>query len=411
MSMDVGSAEPDDAATRPIVLLLMLALFTTALAYSAVLPVLPAILQQAGLSRAATSWHTGLLTGVYMLTVFLFAPAWGRSSDRLGRRAIIVLGLGGMAVALLGFALFHGIVLAYAARALTGVFVAAVIPVGTAEIGDISGTASRAHRFALLTSASLLGFLAGPSLSGRLANDPWLRTLLTPSLSLYVPVIVAAVLSGCTAVAVGVWLPPTDPRRTVPDGEQRRAFSLTRAAPAVLVLIVMFALASFEVAITLRGQQRLGWTVAQIGVLFAECSAVMILIQGFLFSLLIKRVPSGWLLGPGIVAMVIGLVLMPMTANYDRILLLVMLISAGASVIAPMITYWASIGAGLAQGAALGAQTAASSLGQALGSAVVGALFGFSAAAPFWIAAALLLVGGAIVFAPASGAFLRPARL
>jgi MFS family permease len=405
------AAAGDDRDTREAVFLLMGALFTSSMAYSAVLPVLPLILQRSGLTAGAVTWHTGLLTGVYMLTVFLFAPLWGRASDRIGRRPLIVLGLAGMAAALIGFALFRTLPLAYVARALTGIFVAAVIPVATAEVGDISGRSSRAHRFALLTSASLLGFLAGPALGGWLANASWFGGNVPAGSGAYVPVVAAAAVSALTAVAVMFRLPRG--RRAAAEVETAgvvvpNASKIERLAPALLVLLVMFALASFEVGITLRGQQRLGWSPSRIGFLFAECSVLMIVIQGFLFSTLIKRVPSGWLLGPGLAAMVVGLALMPLTANYDRILLLVTLISAGASVVAPMITYWASIGAGLAQGAALGTQTAASSLGQALGSAAVAASFGFSPAAPFWLAASLL-VGGAALLAARGGAALRTA--
>jgi len=336
---------------------------------------------------------------------------WGRYSDRVGRRPVILWGLAGTTLALLGFVAFQSLALAYVARALTGIFVAAVIPIGTAEVGDISRPESRPHRFAQLTSASLVGFLAGPSLSGWLTNAPWLEQYVSAVTSPYVAVLAAAALSGLAGTAVALWLPkragPTS-IQTERDANSAHGSSLSRAIPALLVLIVMFALAAFEVGITLRGQQRLGWSPSQIGLLFAVCSGVMILIQGFLFSLLIKRVSSRWLLGPGILAMIVGLTLMPAATNYEGILLLVMLVSAGASVVAPMLTYWASIGAGLAQGAALGKQTAASSLGQAVGSVTVGVLFGIAPAAPFWVAAALLL-GGMVLFATHSGTFLLPA--
>ncbi len=391
----------------------MLALFTSALAFSAVLPVLPLMLQRSGLSAGAVTWNTGMLTGIYMLAVFLFAPLWGRVSDRFGRRPVLIFGLVGTAIALLGFAVFRTLDIAYVARGLTGLFVAAVIPVATAAVGDISTGTSRAHRFALLTSASLLGFLVGPALSGWLTGNPWFGHDARGDASAYVPVLVAAAVSGLTAVSVFVWLPAcrASSADVGCDKETRMSFA-QRTAPALLVLIVMFALASFEVAITLRGQQRLGWTPGQIGFLFAECSVVMIVIQGFLFSALIKHVPGIWLLAPGLGAMVLGLMLMPVTANFDQILLLVVLTSAGASVVAPMITYWASIGAGLAQGAALGTQTAASSLGQALGSAAVATTFSISPAAPFWLAAALLLVGaGLLATSGARGVVTRDSSL
>lgn len=375
------------------------ALFATGLAFSAVLPVLPAILTRSGLSGAAVTWHTGMLTGVYMLAVFLFAPLWGRLSDTIGRRPVVVCGLAGMALALLSFAVFRALAPAYAARAFTGIFVAAVIPATTAEAGDISAPGSRPARFALLTSASLFGFLVGPALSGWLADPQWVAFTLPRGASAYGPVLVAAVVSALIAVAAVVWLPQQRfvGRESATPGNVDRNSLVQRFAPALLVLFVMFALASFEVAITLRGQQRLGWTQAQIGGLFAECSAVMIIIQGVLFAAIIKYVPNVWLVSSGLGAMIVGLVLMPLSQNYDQILLLVVLTSAGASVVAPMITYWASIGAGLAQGAALGTQTAASSLGQALGSAAVAATFALADAAPFWIAAALLVVGAALL--------------
>jgi MFS family permease len=43
------------------------------------------------------SWHTGLLTGTYIVAIFLFAPLWGKVSDRRGRRPVILLGLTGFA--------------------------------------------------------------------------------------------------------------------------------------------------------------------------------------------------------------------------------------------------------------------------------------------------------------------------
>lgn len=409
----MSSAQPamDDRATRPAVVLLMGALFASALAYSAVLPVLPLILARSGLAPPAVTWHTGMLTGIYMLLVFVSAPLWGRFSDRVGRRPVIVLGLIGMSLALVGFALFRSLAPAYIARALTGVFVGAVIPVATAEVGDLSGRSTRAHRFALLTSASLLGFFIGPALSGWLSNATSTGRVTVAAIVTYVPVVAAAILSAMLAFAIARWLPrPSTTLRDVDPDVPIDASKLQRTAPALLVLVVMFALASFEVAITLRGQQRLGWSQAQIGVLFAECSAVMILIQGVLFATLVKRVSSGWLIGFGLGAMILGLALMPFTDKFGLLLFLVVLISAGASVVAPTITYRASLGARLARGAALGTQTAASSLGQALGSASVAALFGVSAAAPFWLAATLL-AGGATFFLTGGVARPRTARL
>lgn len=100
-------ASPANAGqTKRTVVVLMATLFTVGLSYRAVLPVLPAILERAGLSPSAVSRHTGMLTGIYMFAVFIVAPFSGAYSDRVGRRPIIVCGLAGATLALLLFVLF-----------------------------------------------------------------------------------------------------------------------------------------------------------------------------------------------------------------------------------------------------------------------------------------------------------------
>ena len=67
---------------------LMLSVFTVSLGFGIVLPLLPYAIERllgAGSDPTQVSRSTGLLTGLYMLSIFLFAPAWGHLSDRYGR--------------------------------------------------------------------------------------------------------------------------------------------------------------------------------------------------------------------------------------------------------------------------------------------------------------------------------------
>lgn len=146
--------------------------FVLSLGYGVVLPVLPFMLARAlgDAARAGIAWHTGLLTGIYMLAMFLFAPVWGYISDRAGRRAVILLGLAGFSAAMLWFAVAHDLVFLYGARVLAGVFAAAVVPVIFAWVSDVGTPRTRAQAFAWLSAASALGFLFGPALSGWLAS-------------------------------------------------------------------------------------------------------------------------------------------------------------------------------------------------------------------------------------------------
>ena len=74
---------------------LMLAVFVVSIGYGVVLPLLPYLierLQGGGIQVAQVSRHTGLLTAIYTLCLFLFSPLWGRLSDRRGARGVLLLG-------------------------------------------------------------------------------------------------------------------------------------------------------------------------------------------------------------------------------------------------------------------------------------------------------------------------------
>ena len=87
----------DRTAAVPVLSMaaLMLAVFTVSVGFGIVLPLLPDLIEQllgAGAEAAQVSRHTGFLTGVYTLALFLFAPAWGWAWDWLGRRRTLGVG-------------------------------------------------------------------------------------------------------------------------------------------------------------------------------------------------------------------------------------------------------------------------------------------------------------------------------
>lgn len=381
--MNVPAVTDDESVTRLV--LPLAAVFVVAMGYGVVLPVLPFTLERAlgEVARASIAWHTGLLTGVYMLALFLFAPLWGHVSDRIGRRAVILLGLAGFSAAMLWFALARGLVFVYGARAFAGVFAAAVLPVVLAWVGD-AGT-PRARAFAWLSAASALGFLFGPALSG------WLASIegVAPDDALALPFYATAALGIGTWLAAYRFFPESASRRTGSESEPDAPSLIGLLA---LSLLVMFGIGSFEVGLTLQGQQVLKLGPREIGWMFAECSLVMILVQVCVLAPLLKRIGNG-LLAPAFLAMAAGVALLPYAASYPILMLGVGVIAAAAGVLIPALAYLVSLAAGARQGAALGKQTAAASLGQAAGSVAAGWLFALFIEAPFWATAGLLSLG------------------
>jgi MFS family permease len=116
-----------------------------------------------------------LLGSVYSLMQFLFVPVWGRVSDRVGRRPVLLWSIAGTALSMagLGVALAWGDSIAwlFAARVFSGI---ATANLGTASayIADITRPEERAKGMGLIGMAFGLGFILGPGIGGALAKIP-----------------------------------------------------------------------------------------------------------------------------------------------------------------------------------------------------------------------------------------------
>lgn len=393
-------ASPDDRLEPWQFFLLMATVFAVYVGYGIVLPVLPFLLE--GLlgdgARFSVAWHTGMIAGLYMLALFVGAPLWGRVSDRIGRRPVILLGLGGCVVALASFGLATNLWLAYLARGLGGALVSAVLPVALAYVSDTSVPEARARRFAWMTAATTLGFMAGPLLGGWL-TDLQVGGLVGAGSSFAVPFFTAAAGGAVIWLAVWRWLPAIPPSAdTAAPEPHAQDVQPDRSVNVLLFLALlgMFGLGAFEVAIALQGQQVLGLDPLQIGWMFMECSLVMVAVQVLVFSPLVRRAGFRLIIAPAFLAMAVGVGLLPSVGGSNWLALLVGLFAAGSGILIPMLAYRVSLNAGFAQGEELGKQIAAASLGQGLGSAAAGWLYGLAIEAPFWLTAVLLLIGALI---------------
>ncbi len=77
------------------------AMFSTYLGISILAPVLPPLMRQLGLSEL----HGGLILTASSIAWVLFSPWWGRRSDVLGRKRVILLGMGGYTLGVASFAI------------------------------------------------------------------------------------------------------------------------------------------------------------------------------------------------------------------------------------------------------------------------------------------------------------------
>jgi MFS family permease len=382
---------------------LLAATFVVFLGYGTVLPILPLFLDRvlsvAGNGEVAL--HTGLLTGVYTLALFCFAPLWGAASDRLGRRTILLWGLAGFALAMLGFSLTRDLALAYGARALAGAFAAAVIPVALAQAAEYGEAVLRARRFAWLSAASTLGFLSGPMLSGWLASIPMVMPQSDMLLGGPVawPFVVTAGLAGAVWLVVYRHIPER-PARLPPAGghDPEMASTWPTGGLLTLTLLAMLGLGAFEVGLSLQARQSIGLDPFRIGLLFTACSLVMLAVQILWSTHPPKRLSPGHLMSGAFLLMAAGVLGLPYAMGFWEAFVAVGLLGAGSGLLIPLLAYQVSLASGPAQGAALGKQTALASLGQAVGSTGAGLLFVGSALGTYWGLAIVLFVTAATAF-------------
>ncbi len=376
---------------------LLLAVFAISVGYGIVLPILPFLIDRisGATDAAALAWHTGLITGTYILAIFLFAPLWGKFSYRWGRRPVLLMGLTGFAASVALFTRFESVPLLYLVRFFDGLFAAAIVPAAYALIGDHAPSKEwRAHRFALINIAGMLGFFVGPILGGLVLGA--FQEPPTEAAARAFSALSLATSGLALVAALTFW-------RLVPHAVRGRQPRIGAAEkpfdrPVLLRLwaiafVTAAAVGAFEVGLSLRGKYVLGMDASRIGMMFAECSLVMFAVQALVFSPFIKPASTRWLFTPGVALLALGLVAVPFATTNFTTAAAVALVAASAGILSPIVTYWVSLGASETQGADLGWATAAASLGQALGSAAGGLLFAVTIlpGAAFTVTAAVVL--------------------
>lgn len=381
---------------------LLACLFVVMIGFGITLPVLPfyveRMAQAEGVTPQAIVMHVTLLTAVYPLGQLVFAPIWGRWSDRTGRRWLLLMGMAGYVIAQILFGLATSLWLLYAARILGGILSSATLPVSAAYVADATTEGERGRGMAWLGTATSLGFVVGPALGGLLARRDLHVTaryghVMVDGFS--IPFFAAAGLGLVTLVAAIRWLPeslPADARRS--GSAQPDVRTLVRSLSPLLGLafVAQFALAMFEATFALHAQAVLDYGPADVGAVFVVCGLVMAVFQVGASGFLAGRVTELTQIGMGFALMGTSLAVLMRPRGMVSVLALVGVLALGMALIAPNLSALISTRGGSRRaGTALGAQNAANSLGQASGPLVGGALFIWQMNAPY------VLSGGALL--------------
>lgn len=146
---------------RPVIILFTVQ-FLVMIGFGIVIPILPFLFT--GLGGGALS--LGIFMASYSIMQFFFAPFWGRLSDRIGRRPVLLIGLGGYGLTFFLFGIAGNIPLLIAFRALSGMISSATLPTVMAYLSDITEGADRSKSMGMIGAAAGLGMIFGPVLGG-----------------------------------------------------------------------------------------------------------------------------------------------------------------------------------------------------------------------------------------------------
>lgn len=243
-----------------------------------IFPILPRLIEDVTHAGNVAS-YVGLLTALYAAMQFVFAPVLGALSDRLGRRPVLLISLGGAAINYALMALAPSLWLLILGRAIAGL-TGANIAVAMACITDISPESTRAKRFGLFNAMFGIGFILGPVLGGVL-GDYWLR----------LPFICAGVLNaGNCLLALFVLPEPRTPSREKIDLAAlnplrpfRWALSMKPLTPMVATFFILSATGEvYGTCWALWGHDVFRWNGLWIGLSLGAFGVCQTLAQAFL---------------------------------------------------------------------------------------------------------------------------------
>lgn len=378
--------------------IIFLTIFIDLIGFGIVLPLLPFYAQDFG----ATPGIIGLLVAIHPAMQFLFGPIWGRLSDRIGRRPILLLGLVGSGVSYMIFGLATNLTWLFASRIMQGI-AGANIPVAQAYIADSTDAENRTRGMGLVGAAFGLGFIAGPAIGGVLVN-----------FGFAVPGFFAAALSLANAGAAYFYLPESlsaanrekamaAPGATGLAQRVRMAAAFARQ-PAIGTLMAIYTLhtfvfAAFTTVFPLWIAYRLGYDAQHAGYLMAYLGSLMAVVQGRMIGPMARSLGERRLLVTGTLTLVAAYAILPLAGGLFLLCGVLVLVALGSGLNWPTATSLASqYTADDRQGEVLGVMQSLSALGRTFGAAWAGWVFGrWSPAAPFELNA--LIMGVAAAFA------------
>ncbi|CCN37795.1 putative TETRACYCLINE-EFFLUX TRANSPORTER [Vibrio nigripulchritudo SO65] len=360
-------------------------------AMMSIIPVIGPIIREVGLLE----WHGGLVVAMSGITWLLSAKKWGTTSDRKGRKPVLLIATLGYAISFILMtiwldlslqATFNTLVILVGmivTRALVGLFLAAIAPVSTAFVADITTAKERQSAMASIGAASAIGLVAGPALGG------WLSQY-----SLTLPLYVLSIFPVIAWIFIKIRLPETQ-TNIVPPANTISFFDPRLRFPAIAMFICMFAVITAQIIIGFLVLDRIRDTAeetAQLsGIVLTITGITLVITQGMLAKSQGNLLLKSCIIGP--IAAVAGLCIVSVAHSALALIAGYVFMAFGLGLLFPTIQAITANSVGKdEQGAAAGTISAVQGLSSILVPIIATVLYQSNQSFPYWFAASLMVV-------------------
>lgn len=330
----------------------------------------------------------GVISSLFSVLQFVFAPFWGTLSDRRGRRGILLITVAGTAASYLLWAVSGSFWVFLAARLLAGAF-GGNLSVATAAVADVTSREERSKAMGLVGAAFGLGLVTGPLIGAFSGQIDLTRT--HPGLAAFglnpfsVPALIAFALSLVNLVWISRRFHETLPPERRGQGETRIRNPLTAILGLdnprvrkinVVAFIYSTAFVAMEASLVFLSAERFGFSVKQNGALMGFLGVCSIITQGYIVRKLLKQWPETRVLSTGLLCSATGLFCIGLAHAPWLLYVGVAFLALGGGLVNPASTGLISLYASAAeQGRVLGIFRSLGSLSRAVTPLLAGVIY------------------------------------
>jgi predicted MFS family arabinose efflux permease len=314
--------------------------FIDILGFSILIPILPFYVQHFGAAKITV----GILFATFAACQFLAGPLWGNASDRIGRKAVLVISQVGATIGWTMLAFAPSIFWVFVARIVEGIS-GGNISVTQAYVADRVEPRERARAFAYVGASFSAGLVLGPAAGG----------LALAKFGYATPFLLAAGLQVVTLLLTIFFLPESVASKA--DREKPASLSDIPAylrepnvAP-VLIQKLSFSLGLYAwfAAFALVLQAQLGFGATETSYFFAAFGCISVVLQLFVVGNLTERIGNRTASNVGFASAVAFFALVPFVRSTPMLLAVLVLFAIGLSLtnatIAALLTDAAPTGA------------------------------------------------------------------